>query len=168
MKNNPSGTVVRAWARLVKAQQLALAAIERRLKSAKLPPLAWYDALLELERAGPTGLRPFELERELLLTQCNLSRLVDRLAKEGYAARRACRDDARGQFIVVTAAGKAVRRRIWKHYRPAIQGTVGVHLSAEQAAALDKTLGLLTERLSQARRARSRSSDGAPPRATRD
>ena len=50
-------TVVRAWARLVKAQQSALLSIEHALKSAKLPPLAWYDALLELERAGFTGSR---------------------------------------------------------------------------------------------------------------
>jgi hypothetical protein len=34
----PSEIVVRAWARLMKAQQLALAAIERELKEAGLPP----------------------------------------------------------------------------------------------------------------------------------
>src|SRR5262249_30042212 len=79
MTSTPSRTVIRAWARLSRAQQIAAAAIERRLKSAQLPPLAWYEALAELERAGSAGLRPFELERELLQSQCNLSRLVDRL-----------------------------------------------------------------------------------------
>ena len=151
MKNFPDITVIQAWARLAKAQQLALAAIERRLKSAGLPPLAWYDALLELERAGARGLRPFELECELLLSQCNLSRLVDRLVKENLAARRACQDDGRGQFIVATAAGKALRRRMWKHYRPAIQGALGDHLSAPQVATLGRILGRLIERQSQAR-----------------
>ena len=143
MTNNPSSTVVRAWARLARAQRLALDAIEQRLKDAGLPPLAWYDALLELERAGPAGLRPFELERELLLSQCNLSRLVDRLEKEDYVARNACADDARGQVIVITAAGRSIRRRMWSVYGPAIQTVVGAHLSSGQAAALDTALGTL-------------------------
>ena len=143
MRVNPSNTVTRAWARLVKAQQLAQAAIESRLKAAQLPPLAWYDALLELERAGACGLRPFELERELLLSQCNLSRLIDRLEKEGYVERRACLDDGRGQVVVITGAGKAIRRRMWTVYGPAIQSAVGAHLAPRQAAALDEMLGAL-------------------------
>ena len=143
MTSHPSSTVIRAWARLAKAQQLAAGAIEQRLKSAGLPQLAWYDALLELERAGPAGLRPFELERELLLSQCNLSRLIDRLESEQYVERRACENDGRGQVIVITAAGRAIRRRMWGVYGPAIQSVIGAHLSSAQAAALDTALGTL-------------------------
>ncbi len=143
MAAGPSSTVVRAWARLVKAQQLACDAIELKLKAAGLPPLAWYDVLLELERAGASGLRPFELERELLLSQCNLSRLIDRLDKEGYVGRRACQDDGRGQLVVVTAAGKRMRRRMWVVYGPAIQCALGAHLNPQQASALDEVLGTL-------------------------
>ena len=43
------------------------------------PPLAWYDALLEIEKAGPDGLRPFELRKLLLLPQYGTSRLLDRM-----------------------------------------------------------------------------------------
>src|ERR1700751_3913382 len=81
---NPSQTVERAWARLIKAQRTALGSVEGALKAAGLPPLAWYDALLELERAGAPGLRPFELERAMLLEQYNLSRLLDRMERAGY------------------------------------------------------------------------------------
>jgi len=143
MTSHPSSTVVRAWARLAKAQQLAAGAVEQRLKAAGLPQLAWYDALLELERAGPAGLRPFELERELLLSQCNLSRLIDRLEAERYVERRACHDDGRGQVIAITGAGRAMRRRMWSVYGPAIQSAVGAHLSPAQAASLDTMLGTL-------------------------
>ena len=72
MGGYPSQVAVRAWARLTKAQHQALTAVEQALSAAKLPPLAWYDVLLELERAGGS-LRPFELEREMLLAQYNLS-----------------------------------------------------------------------------------------------
>ena len=69
MTERASKPVVLAWARLMKAQRVALARVEAGLKRAGLPPLAWYDVLLELERAGKAGLRPFELERALLLEQ---------------------------------------------------------------------------------------------------
>ncbi len=145
MPTNPRSAAVRAWARLMKAQKIALASIEQALKSAELPPLAWYDALLELEHAGDRGLRPFELEREMLLAQYNLSRLIDRLEQAGYVERRACADDGRGQVVVITAAGRDLRRRMWAIYGPAIQSALGDHLSAKQAEALDALLGTLIE-----------------------
>jgi DNA-binding MarR family transcriptional regulator len=146
MSATPSETVVRAWARLTKAQQRALDSIERALKAAKLPPLAWYDVLLELERAGGS-LRPFELEREMLLAQYSLSRLIDRMEEAGYVERRALKEDRRGQAIVITAAGKTLRRRMWSIYGPAIQAAIGDHLSPKQIDTLSALLGALIEKL---------------------
>ena len=143
MTSKPHETVVRVWVRLMKAQQRALAAIEQDLKSAALPPLAWYDVLWELERAGDDGLRPFELQRAMLLEQYNLSRLIDRIEQAGYVARRACAEDGRGQLIVVTDRGKVIRRKMWPIYARAIQSAVGERLSAAQADALDGLLGRL-------------------------
>jgi DNA-binding MarR family transcriptional regulator len=148
MKINPSKTVVRAWSRLMKAQQIALASIEQALKTAELPPLGWYDVLLELERAGERGLRPFELEREVLVAQYNLSRLIDRMEKAGYVERRACEDDGRGQVIVITAAGKDIRRGMWPTYAAAIQGALGDRLTMKQVEVLDALLGTLIDRSS--------------------
>jgi len=140
---DPSEIVVRAWARLMKAQQSGLAFAEKALKAAGLPPLAWYDALLELERAGDRGLRPFELEHEMLLAQYNLSRLLDRMETAGYVERRACEDDGRGQLVLITAAGKEIRRRMWAVYGPAIQAVIGDQLSPEQVLTLVGLLGQL-------------------------
>jgi DNA-binding MarR family transcriptional regulator len=143
MVEPPSETVIRAWARLVRAQRVALEHVERELKAADLPPLAWYDVLLELERSAPAGLRPFELEEKLLLAQYNLSRLLDRIERAGFVERRACEDDGRGQRLSITPAGKAARRRMWEVYSRAIQAAVGARLSAEEAARLDELLGAL-------------------------
>ena len=144
MKAYPDEAVVRAWARLVRAPRKALASIEQALREAELPSLAWYDALLELERAGGS-LRPFELEREMLLAQYNLSRLIDRMEKAGYVERRAVKEDRRGQEVVITAAGKALRRRMWSIYGPAIQAAIGEHLSAKQIDTLGALLAALIE-----------------------
>jgi DNA-binding MarR family transcriptional regulator len=145
MTEKPTKTVIRAWARLMRTQQLALSSIERALKEAGLPPLAWYDVLLEVERAGPSGIRPFELERAMLLAQYNLSRLLDRVESAGYIERCACPEDGRGQVVHITEAGKAVRRKMWPVYARAIEHAIGRHLNVRQAEALDDTLGRIIE-----------------------
>jgi DNA-binding MarR family transcriptional regulator len=146
VNEKPSRTAVRAWARLMKAQRLALASIEQALKAAALPPLEWYDVLLEVERAGKSGLRPFELERAMLLAQYNLSRLVDRIERAGYVERKTCAQDGRGQLIAITPFGKAMRRKMWPVYSQAIESAVGRHLSGKDAEALDDLLGKLIEK----------------------
>jgi DNA-binding MarR family transcriptional regulator len=142
----PSQTVVRAWARLIKAQRATLRTIEAELKTKGVPPLAWYDVLLELERAGEAGLRPFELQRALLLEQYNLSRLVDRITQAGYVERRDCADDGRGQQVAITHSGRRLRRRMWKVYGGAIERAIGANLSAGEVSELDRLLGELIER----------------------
>jgi DNA-binding MarR family transcriptional regulator len=140
---SPPEAVIRAWARLARAHRAALGTVEGRLKQAGLPTLAWYDALLELERAGPSGLRPFELQKEMLFSQYNLSRLVDRLVAAGYVTRAASEADGRGQVLTITRAGRAMRRRIWPVYAAAIEEAVGRRLSAQDAARLADLLGRL-------------------------
>ena len=145
MSETPSKTVIRVWARLMRAQQLALASVERELKAAGLPSLVWYDVLLEVERAGGEGLRPFELERTMLLAQYNLSRLIDRMERAGLVERRVCEDDGPGQLVAITEHGKAIRLKMWPVYAQAIEATVVKRLSAKQAKALDGLLGFLIE-----------------------
>ena len=101
----PSRETTAAWARLVRVQQGVLAAVERDLKKAGHPPLAWYDALLELARAPDGAMRPRDLEKHMLLPQYSTSRLVDRLVEAGLAERKTCPVDGRGQFVAITAAG---------------------------------------------------------------
>jgi DNA-binding MarR family transcriptional regulator len=144
MSEKPSKIVVRAWARLARAQQTVQAAVEGALKKAGLPPLVWYDVLLEVERAGEAGIRPFELERAMLLAQYNLSRLLDRIERCGYVERVACPEDGRGQVVRITDLGKKARKRMWPVYAEAIEHAVGKKLSAEDAETLDDLLGRLT------------------------
>ena len=119
-ESGPGEVEIAAWARLLKASAKMLDAVERDLKQAGLPPLAWYDALLELHRARPDGLRPGDLETEMLLPQYNVSRLVDRLETAGYAVRRPHPRDGRGQVLQITEPGTALTRRMWKVYRQTI------------------------------------------------
>ena len=102
MMSSHQETTVTAWARLMRAQQSLLARVEADLKKSGLPPLRWYDVLLELNRAGSTGLRQYELGAQLLLSKYNLSRLIDRLQKERLVDRQACAEDGRGARVRIT------------------------------------------------------------------
>ena len=55
----PTDTTIEVWAQLLRAHGAALSTVESALKEAGLPPLAWYEVLLELKRVGNHGIRPF-------------------------------------------------------------------------------------------------------------
>jgi DNA-binding MarR family transcriptional regulator len=144
MPRSPSTEAVAAWARLVRLQQHLLSAVEADLKAKGFPPLAWYDALLELSRAANGRMRPVELERAMLLPQYSTSRLTERLARAGLVVREVCPVDRRGQFIAITADGRALQRRMWDAYAAAIERHVGAKLSNEDAGLLCELLGKLS------------------------
>ena len=145
MKHEPSDETVTAWARLIRAGQTVLEEIEAELKTAGLPPLAWYDVLLELARAEAGRLRPLELERRTLLAQYNASRLIDRMEKVDLVERLPHPEDGRGQLVAITAEGRALQKRIWKIYGPAIERHVGAKLSRNEATELARLLKKLLD-----------------------
>ena len=140
MKRKPSTEATAAWIRLMRVQSRVLDAVEQDLKKAGFPPLAWYDALLELSRAPSGEMRPVELEKQMLIPQYSTSRLIDRLVDEGLAARRECKIDKRGQFVEITEAGRELQKKMWSAYSAAIEKHVGSKLSDADAA---KLCGLL-------------------------
>jgi DNA-binding MarR family transcriptional regulator len=129
-----------AWARLVRAQGAVMSSVENALKSAGMPPLSWYDALLEIERVGEDGIRPFELEKQLLLPQYGLSRLLSRLEDAGYVDRRPTGDDGRGHRVAITAEGRKIRRAMWPVYAGAVDKSFARHLSGEEVQKLAEIL----------------------------
>lgn len=143
MIEQPDESMVLAWARLVRAEQATMSRIERELKQGGLPPLAWYDVLLELSREPKGMLRPVDLERRLLLAQYNASRLIDRMEKAGLVARRACPQDGRGQFVAITRDGREMQKRMWRVYGPAITEHVGAKLAPGEARTMYDLLGKL-------------------------
>ena len=132
--NKPCDATVQAWINLLRAQRSALGSVESALRSADLPPLEWYDVLLELDRGGPV--RPRDLQERLLLRQSNVSRLLDRMEAKGTVERSRCADDARGQLVCATDKGKALRRRMWATYSAAIEQAIGGRLSEAEARQL--------------------------------
>jgi DNA-binding MarR family transcriptional regulator len=131
-----------AWVQLIRAHRSALCSVERALRAADLPPLEWYDVLLELERGGP--LRSRDLQDRLLLAQYNLSRLLDRMESEKLISRERCSEDARCQWVRVTDDGKALRKRMWPVYASAIDEALGAKVTEVQAEKLSELLSRIS------------------------
>lgn len=140
---DPTATKIEAWARLIRVAQTLLAAVEADLKAKGFPPLAWFDALLELNRAGDAGLRPYQLQDEMLLAQYNLSRLIDRLEAADCVARVPCAEDRRGHSVTLTAGGRQLLRRMWPAYRAAIAAHFSAKLTEQEARTLSAVLHTL-------------------------
>ena len=64
-------------------------------------------------------MRMCDLAESVLLSRSGLTRLVDRLEREGLVARDSCEQDARGSFAVLTGVGeqRAARRARDAHSR---------------------------------------------------
>jgi DNA-binding MarR family transcriptional regulator len=142
--SKPSAAAVLAWARLVRARDVAMDAVQTALKRAGLPPLEWYDVLLEVENMG--SVRPRDLQVKLLLAQYNLSRLLDRMVEAGLINRARCEEDGRGHVLRISDEGYVMRRRMWPVYAGAIQKAVGERLSETDAQRLAELLGPIATR----------------------
>jgi len=129
----------RAWARFVTVQAMLLERIEAAFAAASLPPLAWYDVLWILENADGGRLRSAELARKAVVSRSNVTRLSERMEKEGLVARRDCPEDGRGTVCELTAKGRALRARMWPVYKKQIETLFGKHLGAREAEGLAAT-----------------------------
>ena len=135
-----------AWVGLVRAERSVVEGVEAEVIAQDLPPLAWYDVLLELSRRPDRRLRQGNLQAKMLFAQYNLSRLLDRLERAGLVRREACPTDARSKWVVATPEGIALRERVWPSYAAAIERHLGSKLTPEEAATLAALLGKLIGR----------------------
>jgi DNA-binding MarR family transcriptional regulator len=69
-------------------------------------PLSSYEVLLFLADAPGGRMRMSELAESVLLSRSGLTRLVDRLEREGLLKRERCESDARGLFAEITPEGR--------------------------------------------------------------
>ena len=129
-----------AWAVLLAAHATLVEKIEAALARAKLPPLAWYDVLWELEKAAGGKLRMHELARRVVLSRSNLTRLADRLEDARLVAREDTPHDRRGYHCVITSAGLAMRKKMWPVYKAEIERLFSRHITLDEARTIGDAL----------------------------
>jgi DNA-binding MarR family transcriptional regulator len=102
-----SDTELAAWRGLLRAHSSLVKALDTELEQAHGLALSSYEVLARLGGCEGGRLRMCELAESVLLSRSGLTRLVDRLEREGLVERGSCEHDARGSFAVITRAGRA-------------------------------------------------------------
>jgi len=101
-----NGHELRAWRGMLRAHAVMAKALDAQLEAAHGLQLSSYEVLMYLADAEDERMRMCDLASSILLSRSGLTRLVDRLAREGLIERVACDDDARGQFAKLTPQGR--------------------------------------------------------------
>ena len=132
-----------AWGSLLGAQATLVGAVEEALASAGLPPIAWYDVLWPLRRAG-RPLRMGELSAEVFtIGRPGLTRLVDRLEAAGALTRAPATGDRRGVEVAITPDGAKLLRAMWPVYAGVLRTRFVDVLDDHEAETLADLLGRL-------------------------
>jgi DNA-binding MarR family transcriptional regulator len=129
-----------AWRTFITVHATLIDQIDNELVAAEQLPLHWYDVLIELAEAPDRRLRMHELARAVVLSRSGLTRLVDRLEKEGLLTRQPDPADRRGAFAVITQQGLAAMRNAWPVYATGIINHFAQHLNESEAQLLTEFL----------------------------
>ncbi|GAB3225259.1 hypothetical protein GCM10027447_14500 [Glycomyces halotolerans] len=124
-----------AWESLLTAH----AVLMKRLAAEKIwndVTMREYDVLYTLSKCdGPVRLG--ELNRNVLLSQPAMSRMVDRLAERGLIERTADPADGRGVRLSLTEAGRERQRRVGGRHAVGVARAVTAELTDEEMRQLE-------------------------------
>ncbi|HVG73758.1 MAG TPA: MarR family transcriptional regulator [Thermoleophilaceae bacterium] len=97
-----------AWRGMLRAHAELTKALDADLTREHDLPLSSYEVLLFLNDSDQGRMRMSELADSVLLSRSGLTRLVDRLERQGLLRRERCASDARGLFAEITDEGRGV------------------------------------------------------------
>jgi len=100
-----TGEELAAWSGFLRAHGQIVSGLDEELRREHDLPLSSYDVLTQLESAPGAEMRMSELARAVVLSRSGLTRLVDRLERQGLLERRECPEDARGSNAALTELG---------------------------------------------------------------
>jgi DNA-binding MarR family transcriptional regulator len=121
-------TELAAWRGLLRVHATLAKELDAELEAGHQLPLSSYDVLTTLADQPEGRMRMCDLAEAVVLSRSGLTRLVDRLQREGLIQRAQCTSDARGAYAVLTSEGEArlreaqalhrdgVRRRFLRHF----------------------------------------------------
>ncbi len=98
-------TELRLWLRLLTCTTLIENEVRRRLREEFDVTLPRFDLLAQLDRA-PNGITLGALSQRMMVSNGNITGLVDRLAAQGLIRRKSSLTDRRVQIVSLTAEGR--------------------------------------------------------------
>jgi DNA-binding MarR family transcriptional regulator len=105
-QEDDSKSRLRLWIRLLRASRLIEAVARERFKSRFSATLPRFDVMAALFRK-PDGMLMSEISRFLMVSNGNVTGIVDRLVSDGFVVRSQRNGDRRTSFISLTGSGRA-------------------------------------------------------------
>lgn len=97
---------LRAWRGLLRAHACLAKRLDTELEREHGLPMTSYEVLHRLDDAGAGRMRMCDLAEQAQLSRSGLTRLVDRLERDGLLERCSCEHDARGSYACLTDLGR--------------------------------------------------------------
>ena len=129
---------LRLWIRLLRAQRTVEAELRDRLKRRFETTLPRFDVMSALYRR-PDGMLMSDLSRFLLVSNGNVTGIVDRLAADGFVVRAAREGDRRASIVSLTPRGREMFAAMAAEHEEWVAELLG-SVSEPEARALSATL----------------------------
>jgi DNA-binding MarR family transcriptional regulator len=139
---------VRIWLRLLTCTNMIEGRVRKNLREEFDFTLPRFDLLAQLDRAE-TGLTMGELSRRLMVSNGNVTGLIDRLVTEGLVARKPAPEDRRAHLVTLTPAGRKAFDAMWPQHQRWINRLLA-GLDRKEMEALFALLGKLKQSLAAA------------------
>jgi DNA-binding MarR family transcriptional regulator len=123
-----------AWRAMLRAHACLFKRLDAALERAHRLPVSSFEVLQRLDEAADGRMRMCELAERAQLSRSGLTRMVDRLEREGLLQRCSCSNDGRGSYACLTGEGverlqearatyvSVVRDQFLSHFSPAELG----------------------------------------------
>jgi DNA-binding MarR family transcriptional regulator len=129
-----------SWRSFLRTHAHIMRRLEQDLAGQSPISLACYDVLVQLTEAPGDRLRMSELADAVLLSRSGLTRLVDRMQRDGLVTREPDPDDARGLYTVLTEQGRNVLREASHVHLAGVQELFVARLSPQELDDLHRTM----------------------------
>ncbi|MDQ1688640.1 MAG: hypothetical protein QOK42_1615 [Frankiaceae bacterium] len=134
-----------AWHGFIRAHAVVVRRLSAELEAEHGLSLPSYEVLAHLSDAPGRRLRMSELAAHATLSPSGLTRLVDRLEREGLVRREKCETDARVVYAALTAAGQTRIETAWPTHLRGVREHMVDRLSPSEQATLGRTMTRLQE-----------------------
>ncbi len=132
---------LRLWVHLLRATRAIEAELRERLRVAFGMTLPQFDVMAALYRQEE-GLRMTELSRRLLVSNGNVTGIVERLVSDGLVARESAVDDRRSFLVRLTPKGEADFAVIAKAHQEWVNGILADFDAQESEMIIEHLAGL--------------------------
>ena len=138
---------IRTFGLLLEAHAQLTRDLDADLQSSDGISLQTFEVLLRISRAQESRLTMTELAGAVSLTTGGVTRLADRLERDGMVQRLSCPSDRRVVYLGITDKGRATLERALANHLDSLERRVAARLSAPVTATLDEALDVLRQPL---------------------